>query len=72
MTKKLEALDNGELEARAELLKRIRGLQDEDHTEWEEEFLDSMESKVLKGWDLSTAEMEKLDEIENGSDYIPY
>ncbi len=72
MTRKLESLDDGALEARAELLKRIRDLLDTDLSDWEEEFLERMEQLTLQGFDLSTDQMEKIDEIDKGEHYLPY
>jgi hypothetical protein len=72
MTRKLESLDDGKLEAQAELLKRIRDLLDTDLSDWEEEFLDRMEQLVLQGQDLSQGQMEKIDEIDKGEHYLPY
>jgi hypothetical protein len=70
----LDDLNEGELEAQADLLKRIRDLQDDEGlTDWEEEFLHRMEMLVLQGIDLSRGQLEKIDQIENGDeDYIPY
>lgn len=65
MSKSLSTLDDGELEARAELLKRIRDLQEEQVNEWEEGFLDSIEQQILRGNDLTITQQEKLDQIEN-------
>jgi hypothetical protein len=72
MTRKLESLDDGALEARAELLKRIRDLLDTDLSDWEEEFLERMEMLTLQGQDLSPGQMEKIDEIDKGEHYFPY
>ena len=72
MTRKLESLDDGKLEAQAELLKRIRDLLDTDLSDWEEEFLERMEQLVLQGHDLSTGQVEKIDEIDKGEHYLPY
>jgi hypothetical protein len=81
MSKSLATLDDSELEARAELVKRIQALQDEEVNDWEMEFLESIEKVVLSGNDLTIAQQEKLDQIEDriengGGDYngfpIPY
>jgi len=72
MTKRLESLDDGALEVRAELLKRIRDLLDTDLSDWEEEFLEKMEQLTLQGQDLSSGQMEKIDEIDKGEHYLPY
>ena len=53
-----------EAEEREEILKRVLFLMDEDLSEWEEDFLESCEKRLREGKDLSSGQMEKLEEME--------